>query len=393
MATIEARFRIVTPMFLGDADQRASAIRPPSIKGALRFWWRALHWPKLRSATSTDEEALESLHLAETALFGGAAPQGAQSQILLSVQHGDLPVTKGGAQHAGFAKHPAARYLGYGLVEAFASSKKGTREGQLTRDCINDKCHFTLRLRARGPLPPGIHQALRALGLLGGLGSRARRGFGSLALEELQEDGKVVWTAPDTTEKYAAEVANLVGGLTRPNTLPPFTAISQKSRIDIVVKNAKSSLETLESYGMGMLLYRSWGREGKVLRQESERNFKKDHDWSKGDRPKGFHPQRVVFGLPHNYGKDKKMQVTAEAHERRASPLFFHVHPVGQQYLGISILMPSVFLPPGEEINAGTVMVPANIDWAILHRLLDGKRRVDNKPIFPGIQTLLDAAP
>lgn len=35
MKTIEARFRIVTPIFIGDAEQKATAIRPPSIKGAL----------------------------------------------------------------------------------------------------------------------------------------------------------------------------------------------------------------------------------------------------------------------------------------------------------------------------------------------------------------------
>lgn len=41
--TITATFEIVTPMFLGDADQKATSIRPTAIKGALRFWWRALN--------------------------------------------------------------------------------------------------------------------------------------------------------------------------------------------------------------------------------------------------------------------------------------------------------------------------------------------------------------
>lgn len=41
---ITASYRIVTPMFIGDAKQEASGISPTSVKGALRFWWRALNW-------------------------------------------------------------------------------------------------------------------------------------------------------------------------------------------------------------------------------------------------------------------------------------------------------------------------------------------------------------
>lgn len=36
---IIACYRIVTPMFIGDAKQEATAISPQSVKGALRFWW------------------------------------------------------------------------------------------------------------------------------------------------------------------------------------------------------------------------------------------------------------------------------------------------------------------------------------------------------------------
>ena len=33
----------LTPMLLHGADGQTPELRPPSIKGALRFWWRALH--------------------------------------------------------------------------------------------------------------------------------------------------------------------------------------------------------------------------------------------------------------------------------------------------------------------------------------------------------------
>ena len=43
MHTIEATYRINTPMFIAGAEQDKEAeLRLPSFKGALRFWWRAL---------------------------------------------------------------------------------------------------------------------------------------------------------------------------------------------------------------------------------------------------------------------------------------------------------------------------------------------------------------
>lgn len=42
-------------MFLGGAHHEAESIRPPSVKGALRFWWRALNWERVRQKTEADE--------------------------------------------------------------------------------------------------------------------------------------------------------------------------------------------------------------------------------------------------------------------------------------------------------------------------------------------------
>ena len=48
METIEATFKVVTPMFMSGADQSQAELRTASIKGALRFWWRALAWERLK---------------------------------------------------------------------------------------------------------------------------------------------------------------------------------------------------------------------------------------------------------------------------------------------------------------------------------------------------------
>jgi len=41
METITFNCKVITPMFLAGADGRTPELRAPSIKGAMRFWWRA----------------------------------------------------------------------------------------------------------------------------------------------------------------------------------------------------------------------------------------------------------------------------------------------------------------------------------------------------------------
>ena len=43
MQSITFECEVITPMFLAGADGVTPELRPPSIKGALRFWWRALN--------------------------------------------------------------------------------------------------------------------------------------------------------------------------------------------------------------------------------------------------------------------------------------------------------------------------------------------------------------
>lgn len=378
---IKATYRIVTPMFIGDAEQKASGISPASVKGALRFWWRALNWGQIRSQPqySSDTDALKCLHKEEADLFGTSADNGKAAAFTLRVTSENLKVTRVDTEHPDFKNTPAARYLGYGLMEAFASREKNTKAGQLTRDCINEDQTFTVTLTSFNAFDDVLKQTLMLFGLVGGLGSRTRHGMGSVVLETLHEkqpkqEEKLIWSASKTSQEYTVSIQGILGNLATLSR-PPFSAFSNETRIDLLEKST-TPYNVLNAFGKKMLLYRSWGKGGKVLNEDSEKRFEADHDWSKGNRPNNFHPKRVVFGLPHNYGKGERLSVTPESHERRASPLFFHVHKIGAEYIGVSLLLPATFLPHGERINAGGTSVPANIEWSILTDFLDGR---DNK--------------
>jgi CRISPR-associated protein Cmr1 len=116
---VAATFEVTTPLFLGDVDPASSVeLRAPSIKGALRFWWRALAW-------SRHGGDLDSIRSEEARLFGvagqeGSAGKGAagQASFILRVHQirGLQTVSRGDVlrQPTGEIVGPGMRYFGYG---------------------------------------------------------------------------------------------------------------------------------------------------------------------------------------------------------------------------------------------------------------------------------------
>jgi CRISPR-associated protein Cmr1 len=272
---------------------------------------------------------------------------------------------------------------------AYGSIPKKTHSGQLERSCITEGQEFTVRLMFRDRIEESVKEALVAFGLLGGLGSRSRHGMGSIALSSLCVNGKEEWTLPVTANDYDAKIRELFTATMLPTDFPPFSAFWRDARIDRLL-SAHDCYKILDDFGKAMLMYRSWGNTNKKKNvlpggEVSEKRFVDDHHWcraNKDERKKdyvNFHPARVVFGLPHNYGKPERQWVNGANHERRSSPLLFHVHRVGDIFVGVSIYLPAQFLPQGEEINAGGSHVSTDIMWSIIPCFLDGK--VGNKPL------------
>ena len=405
---IHATYRIVTPMFIGDAEQNATGIAPQSVKGALRFWWRALMWGEIRSQDqfNTDEKALRELHEQEAKLFGIAMDEqrakekqaNGQGAFLLSVQqptNAKQNTTDKNKVHQDFKNCKTARYLAYGLMEPFRNNKHNRDAGQLSRNCLNENQFFTVQLVFKAEPEPSILDALKAFGLLGALGARARHGIGSISLEKITRTNPdkaiiTLFESPNTPQAYHQAIAALFAK-TYPQSLPPYTAFSGLSRIDELVQGT-SPYTVLDAFSEKMLIYRSWGRSSDSNSKEKlDRKFKKDHDWFKGIDPKlpeNFHPRRVVFGLPHNYHKEShhvcpEPEKDAKGEGRRASPLWFHVHCLNKtSYLGISIYLPATFLPANKRISANGQLVPQKIEWNVITDFLDGHDK-NGKKYFP----------
>ena len=353
MNTLEAKFQIVTPMFLGGSDQIADGIRPGSIKGALRFWWRALNWARCLQERDGDEvQALRHLHAEEARLFGLAASEkggkqmGGQGVFLLQVAEAKTSVV---GQPFGPLNNGQTYLLGQGITKYF-KDEKITR---CVRNAIRERGTFTLKAIFR----PGtrtedksqVRSAINALELLGALGSRARHGLGSIA-----------GSTEMTRDEYVKAVQELLRPTLYASSEPPFTAFSGQSRVDISI-TGKDALSLLNNVGLEQQLYRSYGRNGLVNGTQAERNFTGDHDLIfdaiNGTTPPQA-PERVVFGLPHNYRFTSGSEATVnyvireedkpnkDKDARRSSPLLLHIHPVSKGgFVVVHTLMPAKFLP------------------------------------------------
>lgn len=392
---LTATYRIVTPMFIGDAHQEATEITAASVKGALRFWWRALNWGRFRNQPgASDESALKALHTAEAELFGTAGDESdasgkrnktGQAKFLIRVASTNL--------NTGYPPRPSCgtQYLaGQGLF-----NRDYQRSAVLPQNHRGEPVTFEVRLA----LKPGVHEAskeqlrdaLLALGILGGLGSRSRHGLGSIAIEAM--NGRQV-------PQNADDIRDLLNGWQgniHPD-YPPFTAFSGKSCVQLSVK-ADSAAAALEKVGQTQQLFRGYGLSmnggpHKVCDKPAHQNFRGDHkqilDAING-APVSSHPQRAIFGLPHNYffssvfnaeknhliaqnmrenqakgiaGKLAKADVVAtwktrdgkDGGDRRASPLFIHIHqfPGKNEAIAIQTLLPAVFLPKNAKIRIST---------------------------------------
>ena len=286
MEEIEAKFRIVTPMFMSGADQTKAELRVPSIKGALRFWWRALALGG----------KVKDVKKEESKIFGSTDT--GRSNILLSLSN--LYIEKNEIRSFNIQWK---KYVGYGILDSL--------ENKESKEYIKNGSSFSLNILAKDDVnKPLLLKSIKTLGLLGGLGGRSRKGWGSLTLLELN-GSDVEWSAPRTIEDYKEEIKDILSDYSAVSDIPQYTAFSKHTKIHS--GNLEKSSEKAQ----------------KIL-GENYKNAINDCDKS----------NRKFFGLPR---KDKD--------PRRASPLFLHIQYLDEgDYLPVASFFNARFTPDTQVI-------------------------------------------
>lgn len=217
--------------------------------------------------------------------------------------------------------------------------------------------------------------AMALIGLLGGLGARSRRGFGSLAvLELIAGDETIIDGLPADVETYKEMIETHLGSKRHPGQ-PPYSALSDAFTSDICAGHADAR-ELMNDIGWAFQIYRSYGqrngngghvhklnRNGRpnsipagTAKGWYEAKFVEDHDkfYSAPLNTDNF-DNRAVFGLPHNYkGIKVGWDLDREnKYGRRASPLHFHFHRLaGGDTVFLASVTEAKFAPGNAKLHA-----------------------------------------
>jgi CRISPR-associated protein Cmr1 len=299
MREILAEYEITTPMFIGGGDPQNVDLRPPSIKGVLRFWWRAMKWGDCLKETDSELEALKKLHRLEADLFGSAATPGVdsgQARFFIKIKSFE----SGGIENNWPAgNQTGSAYLGYGLTD---DDKKAIRLGKFTLSLVLKKS-VTLDQEEQ------LEKVLKLWGFLGGLGSRSRRGFGSVAIRSLNHENFEFKDEKD----YFKSISSLMDSFQLAPEMPIFTAVNTDMTIVTLGQDTKDFQTLMNKLGASY----------KTGRQES-----------------GKGKDKIPFGLP---------LAKSDSSNRRSSPLFMHVHPIASRSIGIVSFIPAHFHPRYEK--------------------------------------------
>ncbi len=205
MQFITIALEVLTPAFVSGADQEKVEIRSATIRGLLRFWWRAVR----------AEHRVERLAREEGAIFGSQELQ-IRSPLRITVEvsgerlqviPAGSPAPRSGVQYTYVRQGRQGStdvlpYLAYGPVRLlsreerqryqgdrrspFTDGRGETKRGPLfIRPAIAPGARFEVALSWRaGTLSEdqvlSVVEAAAAWTTLGGIGTRSRKGFGAL---------------------------------------------------------------------------------------------------------------------------------------------------------------------------------------------------------------------
>lgn len=203
--SITLHLRLITPLFGGGYEPRevdpVCIIRPASIRGHLRFWWRALYGGQYASASKLFE--------AEAQIWGAAAKDDQPGAGKVGVRvtnvrwNGQKKTVKDFSPRGSPAKEgPQAQYLLY----PFQEQKNQNLPPAKGYDGVEFTLQVTFAPGVTSEQRQRVENTLKAWIALGGVGARTRRGCGALTVT--QEQGK--WLPPADPEKRKAWFASLL---------------------------------------------------------------------------------------------------------------------------------------------------------------------------------------
>jgi CRISPR-associated protein Cmr1 len=309
MQSITFTCEVITPMFLAGADGTTPELRPASIKGALRFWWRAMngHLPLKDEKDENGNVISKGLKTIEAEIFGGSGEGQGRSNVVIRVKqpfpnvsnNTILPYHKVESYNKKY-KVNILDYLAFGISQY---DKNATHPGKnvLQREYIAVGEKFYLQFNFDEKYQTDLAKTLYLLSEFGGLGAKSRNGFGCFK----------ILTNTDFLEKV--EISDFS------KTASSYSTISKISKI----------YDTNDFSNWNLAL-----AELGDIYQNARENVEIHHDYDK----------RGMLAAPIIVRENNK-SVQKTFLDRHAKPYFLHVSKGDNgKYFGTILSMPSNFL-------------------------------------------------
>ena len=322
----------ITPMFLGGADNEPD-LRPPSIKGAMRYWWRAMH----------GHLSIEKLKEKESDIFGNTEQR---SKVILRCKTSEDLKRK---------QKPFEKNMGTGIAYLFYSMDMNNRQY-----FDNIEFEVILKSKKKDKDKDVLKEAAYAFWLLanlGGIGSRSRRGGGSFVITGVNGGGDLDFDFVSSARDADAWAKDLKKGI---ETIIKSTGIQS-------IQN-KTPFNTLQNVGVHLVNKAHHqaddaldyiGQEFQGFRMEVGG---KDASNIRDYIDNGSHIstiEKASFGLPISYRfkKDRKsatVDTASEEYNRSASSLFISLVQIGGKYYPLLVNFNSTLLPAGVDIKVSS---------------------------------------
>ncbi|MDG6998834.1 MAG: type III-B CRISPR module RAMP protein Cmr1 [Nitrososphaerota archaeon] len=363
MKTVSLECEVVTPMFTGGPDPKEGfpEIRAASLKGCLRFWYRAFGM-----GSSAEERRI----------FGSS--DGGRSKVRIKVAEADMSLIN---QREDFSRTPGICYLGYGVIDKGKTVRKGFDAGSR----FNLRLTFDDTLGAADSL--SIMHALWAFFMLGGLGSRTRKGFGAIRVTNVVKDdiSGLKWSF-DSRAAFKQALMDFIRDSSAARELPGYTRWSRNARC-ILGPQQDECLPALNEFGKEFLAFRS------AKNPACDTTALDDHDsmieFIKTGQLRAI-PLRAKFGLPHNYYFSRSIGAKAEVNTledegklgRRASPLMIHLQQFEDGKCSMVVtFLPAKFLPANRDVLVSSQTLPQFTQNEILNEV-EFTRRLSSLSVF-----------
>jgi CRISPR-associated protein Cmr1 len=403
---LQVNLTAVTPLFIGGAEpNKYGELRPPSFKGLLRYWYRAIdhnyrdHEKKYFG--STDKGQSPCLLQVHQWTEGRDRWEGWREKSRVGRYHRPpFPEGKGRDAINGIA------YLGYSLALGANDRRAIPPDTVFNINIIQRPCEEEDMQKIRRAWLAGLWLLVH----IGGIGSRSRRGLGSLKIEEWGGWAECA-ELPLACHEAKPEnwVDSMYDGLKKlrewfPNREPEkisHTVVNSKARFLIMTEPFQDWEKALHEAGTRLQTFRrrsdpDYSDVKAHLAKQHETELRRDHKLPSDVVPTYLStgPTRAGFGLPLSFryqsltytdqrGRRRSPQITFVGikHERMASPLFIRIVQLDKSFYPVFVYLTAPFLSSNERIKSLDKRQPTPPwEWhskasGIVHEFLDNSIR------------------